>query len=90
MAAIKRLTILHSNDLHGDFLAEEIDQQLIGGVSMLYVNPPDIVKRCRTVIFFLVQPVFCQQLAISRRCISVAPYKVVPLPVAYIRHKLVV
>ena len=40
MAAIKKLTILHSNDLHGDFLAEEIDTQLIGGVSMLsgYVN----------------------------------------------------
>lgn len=40
MANIKKLTILHSNDLHGDFLAEEIDEQLIGGVSMLsgYVN----------------------------------------------------
>ena len=35
MAAIKKLTILHSNDLHGDFLAEEVDAQLIGGVSML-------------------------------------------------------
>jgi 5'-nucleotidase len=37
---IKKLTILHSNDLHGDFLAEKIDEQLIGGVSMLsgYVN----------------------------------------------------
>ena len=35
MANIKKLTILHSNDLHGDFLAEEIDQGLIGGVSML-------------------------------------------------------
>ncbi len=40
MSNIKRLTILHSNDLHGDFLAEEVDKQLIGGVSMLsgYVN----------------------------------------------------
>lgn len=35
MANIKKLTILHSNDLHGDFLAEEVDSQLIGGVSML-------------------------------------------------------
>jgi 5'-nucleotidase len=37
---LKKLTILHSNDLHGDFLAEEIDSRLIGGVSMLsgYVN----------------------------------------------------
>ena len=35
MANIKKLTILHSNDLHGDFLAEEVDAKLIGGVSML-------------------------------------------------------
>ena len=35
MANIKKLTILHSNDLHGDFLAEEVDAQLIGGTSML-------------------------------------------------------
>ena len=33
--SLKKLTILHSNDLHGDFLAEEVDAQLIGGVSML-------------------------------------------------------
>ena len=40
LANIKKLTILHSNDLHGDFLAEKIDKKLIGGVSMLsgYVN----------------------------------------------------
>ena len=37
---MKKLTILHSNDLHGDFLAEEIDSELVGGVSMLsgYIN----------------------------------------------------
>lgn len=36
----KKLTILHSNDMHGDFLAEEIDEKLIGGASMLsgYLN----------------------------------------------------
>ena len=40
MANLKKLTILHSNDLHGDFLVEEIDSKLVGGVSMLsgYVN----------------------------------------------------
>lgn len=31
----KKLTLLHSNDMHGDFLAEETDEKLIGGVSML-------------------------------------------------------
>lgn len=35
MSNFKKLTILHSNDLHGDFMAKEVDQELIGGVSML-------------------------------------------------------
>ena len=35
MSNIKKLTILHSNDLHGDFLSEKVDEKLIGGVSML-------------------------------------------------------
>ena len=37
---LKKLTLLHSNDLHGDFLAEKVDSELIGGVSMLsgYIN----------------------------------------------------
>lgn len=40
MSNIKKLTILHSNDLHGDFLAEQVDEKLNGGVSMLsgYIN----------------------------------------------------
>ncbi|MFA7673576.1 MAG: 5'-nucleotidase C-terminal domain-containing protein [Clostridia bacterium] len=32
---LKKLTLLHSNDMHGDFMAENIDKKLIGGVSML-------------------------------------------------------
>lgn len=40
MKNLKKLTLLHSNDLHGDFLAEKVDDKLIGGVSMLsgYIN----------------------------------------------------
>ena len=40
MKHLKKLTILHSNDMHGDFLAEQIDEKLVGGVSLLsgYVN----------------------------------------------------
>ena len=36
----KKLTLLHSNDMHGDFLAENVSDELVGGVSMLsgYVN----------------------------------------------------
>ena len=39
-AKFKKLTLLHSNDLHGDFLAEQVDDKLVGGVSMLsgYIN----------------------------------------------------
>ena len=35
MGRYKKLTLLHSNDLHGDFLAENVSDNLIGGVSML-------------------------------------------------------
>ena len=40
MEHYKKLTILHSNDLHGDFLSKELDEALLGGISMLsgYVN----------------------------------------------------
>jgi len=35
MKNLKKLTILHSNDLHGDFMAKEVDEELMGGISML-------------------------------------------------------
>ena len=35
MASLQKLTLLHSNDLHGHFLAEDISGQTVGGVSML-------------------------------------------------------
>jgi len=35
MKNLKKLTILHSNDLHGDFMAREVDNELLGGISML-------------------------------------------------------
>lgn len=40
MKNLKKLTILHSNDMHGDFMAEDVDEKLLGGVSMLsgYIN----------------------------------------------------
>ena len=31
----KNLTLLHSNDMHGDFLTEQIDEHDVGGLSML-------------------------------------------------------
>lgn len=40
MGNLKKLTIIHSNDLHGDFMAKEVDKELLGGISMLsgYIN----------------------------------------------------
>ncbi|MDO4489195.1 MAG: bifunctional UDP-sugar hydrolase/5'-nucleotidase [Eubacteriales bacterium] len=40
MANLKKLVLLHSNDMHGDFLAEDITGKLTGGISMLsgYIN----------------------------------------------------
>jgi len=35
MKPLKHLTLLHSNDLHGDFLAEEIEETFVGGISLL-------------------------------------------------------
>ena len=35
MPNLKKLTLLHSNDMHGDFLAEDVDKELVGGVSLL-------------------------------------------------------
>ncbi|MBQ3894983.1 MAG: metallophosphatase, partial [Clostridia bacterium] len=40
MKDYKKLTLLHSNDMHGDFLAEQLDDKLVGGISLLsgYIN----------------------------------------------------
>ena len=35
MKNLRTLTLLHSNDLHGDFMAKSVDEKLIGGVSRL-------------------------------------------------------
>lgn len=35
MGNLKKLTLLHSNDMHGDFLTEQVDNKLVGGVSLL-------------------------------------------------------
>ena len=43
MEKFKKITLLHSNDMHGDFLAENVDDKLVGGVSML----SGYIKKCR-------------------------------------------
>ena len=40
MKNLKKLTLLHSNDMHGDFLAENVDENRVGGLALLsgYIN----------------------------------------------------
>ena len=58
MKNLKKLTILHSNDMHGDFLEEEIDEKLVGGVSLLsgYVNK--VRREERNVIYAVAGDMF--------------------------------
>ena len=58
MANVKKLTILHSNDLHGDFLAEEVDAQLIGGVSMLSGYVGKVRKEEKNAIYCIAGDMF--------------------------------
>lgn len=47
----KKLTILHSNDLHGDFMAREVEQDLVGGVSMLSGYVQKVRKEEKNVLY---------------------------------------
>ena len=58
MANMKRITILHSNDLHGDFLAEEVDAHLIGGVSMLSGYVGKVRKEEKNAIYCIAGDMF--------------------------------
>ncbi len=53
MKHLTKLTLLHSNDMHGDFTAEQIDDRLVGGVSRLsgYINK---VRREETNVLYTV------------------------------------
>ncbi len=58
MKNLKKLTILHSNDLHGDFTAQQVDSQLVGGVSFLsgYLNK--IRRQEKNVIYAIAGDMF--------------------------------
>ena len=55
---LKKLTLLHSNDLHGDFLAEEIDKKLVGGVSYLSGYLDKVRTEEKNVIYAIAGDVF--------------------------------
>ncbi len=55
---IKHLTLLHSNDMHGDFLAENLDDKLVGGVALLsgYINKTR--KECPNTLYMVAGDMF--------------------------------
>lgn len=55
---MKKLTILHSNDMHGDFLAEKIDDNLVGGVSMLSGYIGKVREKEKNVIYAIAGDMF--------------------------------
>ena len=56
---LKNLTLLHSNDMHGDFLAEQIDDELVGGVGLLsgYINK--VRQEEKNVLYAIAGDMFC-------------------------------
>lgn len=59
MKNLKKLTLLHSNDMHGDFLAEKVDDDLVGGVSLLsgYINKTR--QEEKNVLYAIAGDMFC-------------------------------
>jgi len=58
MKHLSKLTILHSNDLHGDFLAEKIDDKLVGGVSYLSGYVKQVREQEENVIYCIAGDMF--------------------------------
>ena len=58
MKHLKNLTILHSNDLHGEFLAKEVDGTLLGGVSMLSGYVQKVRREEKNVIYAIAGDMF--------------------------------
>lgn len=59
MKNLKKLTLLHSNDMHGDFLAEKIDDELVGGVSLLSGYISKVRQEEKNVLYAIAGDMFC-------------------------------
>ena len=59
MKHLKKLTLLHSNDMHGDFLAEQIDDDLVGGVSLLSGYISKVRQEEKNVLYAIAGDMFC-------------------------------
>ena len=58
MKNLKKLTILHSNDMHGDFLCHNVDHKLLGGVSMLSGYVQKVRQETENVIYAIAGDMF--------------------------------
>ena len=58
MERFKKLTLLHSNDLHGDFLSENIDKKLVGGVSRLSGYVSKVREKEKNVLYAIAGDMF--------------------------------
>ncbi len=58
MGRYKKLTLLHSNDLHGDFFSEEGNDELIGGASRLSGYVSKVRKEEKNVIYAIAGDMF--------------------------------
>ncbi len=58
MKNLKKLTILHSNDMHGDFTAQQVDSRLVGGVSFLSGYLDKVRQEEKNVIYAIAGDMF--------------------------------
>lgn len=62
MKHLKKLTILHSNDMHGDFSAEKVDDGLLGGISLLSGYVQKVRREEENVLYVIAGDMFCGSL----------------------------
>jgi len=55
---LKKITLLHSNDMHGDFTAEKVGENLMGGISMLSGYVQKVRREEQNVVYAIAGDMF--------------------------------
>lgn len=58
MDHLRKLTILHSNDMHGDFIEKEIEGKTVGGISMLSGYISKVRKETENALYVIAGDMF--------------------------------
>ncbi len=58
MTNLKKITILHSNDMHGDFMAKEKNNEMLGGISLLSGYVSKVRKETENVVYVIAGDMF--------------------------------